>query len=70
MRKEVVECVQAMIGKKAFPAQFEDGQKKDISASLLVLLSSEEEVEMDEPLSRSPGKEQGELFTIFGYPQV
>ena len=46
-----------MAGKKKFLVQFEDGKKKDISASLLVFLNSKEEVEMDEPLSRSPEKE-------------
>ena len=64
MRKEVVGCVQDVVGKKKFPVQFEDGQKKEISSSLLVYLSSKEEVEMDEPISCSPQKEQGELLTI------
>ena len=40
-------------GKKNFQFQFEDGQKKERSYSLLVFLSSKEEVDMDEPLSRS-----------------
>ena len=36
MRKEVVVCVQDVAGKKKFLFQFEDGQKKDLSASSLV----------------------------------
>ena len=54
--KEVVVCVQDLVGKKNFLVQFEYGQKKEISASSLVFLSSKEEVEMDEPLARSPEK--------------
>ena len=59
-----------MVGKKKSLIQFKDGQKKEISSSLLVFLSSKEEVEMDEPLSHSPEKEQGELLTIVGDPEV
>ena len=51
MRKDMVECVQAVLGKKILLVQFVDGQKKDMSSSLLVFLSSKEEVEMDDPLS-------------------
>ena len=53
---EVVGCVQAVVGKKKFLVQFEDVQKKEISANSLVFLISKEEVDMDEPLSRSPEK--------------
>ena len=56
MSKEVVVCVHDLGWKKNFLVQFEDGQKKEISDSLLVFLSSKEEVEMDEPLSHYPGK--------------
>ena len=56
MRKEVVGCFQDVVGKKNFLVQFEDGQKKEISASLLVFLSPKEEVDMDEPLYHSPKK--------------
>ena len=59
IRKEVVGCVQAVVGKKKFVVQFEDGKKKDISASLLVFLSFKEEVDMDETLSSYPEKELG-----------
>ena len=56
MRKEVVGCVQAVVGKNIFLVQFVDGQKKEMSYSLLVFLCSKEEVEMDEPLSHFPEK--------------
>ena len=39
-RKDVVVCVQAVAGKKNFLIQFEDGQKKEISSSSLLVLSS------------------------------
>ena len=56
MRKDVVGCVQSGVGFKKFPVQFEDGQKKEISSSSLVFLSSKEEFDMDEALSHSPKK--------------
>ena len=52
----VVGCVQSVVGKKKFLIQFEDGQKKEISSSSLVFVSSKEEVEMDEPISHLPEK--------------
>ena len=55
-RKEVALCVQDVAGKKKFLFQFEDGQKKEISSSSLVFLSSKEEVDMDDPLSHSTEK--------------
>ena len=66
MRKKVVRCVQDLAGKKNFLVQFEYWQKKEISSSSL----AKEKVEMDGPLSHSPEKEQGELLTIVGYPEV
>ena len=45
-----------MTGKKNFLVYFEYGKKKEISSSSLVLLSSKEEVHMDETISHSPGK--------------
>ena len=58
--KEVAGCFQAVAGKKKkFPVQFKNGQKKEIISSLLMFLSSKDEVDMDEPLSHSPKKEQG-----------
>ena len=50
----MVECVQSVVGKKKLLVQFEDGQKKEISSSSLVFLSSKEEVEMYEAISHSP----------------
>ena len=58
------------MGKEKFLVQFEYGHKKDISYSLLVFLSSKEEVEMDEPILHLPKKEEGELLTINGDPEV
>ena len=49
----MVGCVQAVVGKKKLLVKFEDGHKKEISSSLLVILISKEEVEVDEPLSHS-----------------
>ena len=48
--------VQDVAGKNNFLFQFEDGQNKEISASLLVFLRSKDEVEIYEPLSYSPKK--------------
>ena len=70
MRKEVVVCVKDVVGKKDFLVQFEYGQNKGIIYSSLVFLSSKENFEMDEPLSHSPKKEQGELLTIVGDTEV
>ena len=50
MRKEVVGCIESVAGKKNFLVKFEYGKKKDISSSLLVILSPKEEVEMDGPI--------------------
>ena len=52
----MVGCDQAVTGKKKFMVQLEDGQMNELSASLLVFLSSKEEIGMDEPLSHSPEK--------------
>ena len=60
----------SVVGKKKFLVQFEDGQKKEISSYSLVFLSLKEEVEMDEPISHLPEKEEGELLTINGDPEV
>ena len=70
MRKEVVGCVQAVTGKKNFLVYFEYGQKKEISYSSLVFLSSKEEVYMDETISHSTEKQQGDLLTIVGDNEV
>ena len=54
MRKEVVGCVQYVVGGKYFLFQFKYVQKKNIGYSSLLFLSSKEEVEMDEPLLNYP----------------
>ena len=56
MRKEVVGCFQTVVGKKRLLVLFEDGQKKEISYSLLVYLILKEKVEMEEPISHLPEK--------------
>ena len=63
-------CVHRVVGKKNFLVQFKDGKKKEISSSLLVFLSSKGEVEMEEAISHSQEKEQGNLLTIVGDPEV
>ena len=68
MIKEVVGCVQSVLEKNMLLVQFKYWQKKEISFSLLVFLSSKEEVDMDEEISHSTEKEQGEFLTIVGYP--
>ena len=40
IRKDVVICVQSVVGKKNFPVQFLYGKKKEVSSSSLVFLSS------------------------------
>ena len=51
LRKEVMGCVQSVVGKKNLLVKFEDGQKKEIGYSSLVFFISKEEAEMDEPIS-------------------
>ena len=72
IRKDVVGCVQAVVGNKKFLVQFEDGKKRDMSSILILYLCSKYKVflEMDDPISDLPEKEQGEMLTIYGYPGV
>ena len=56
MKKEVLGCVQSVVGKNRFLVPFKDGHKKEISSSLFVYLSLKEEVEMEEPISHLPKK--------------
>ena len=44
MKKEVVMCVQDMVGKKKIEIKFEDGQSKNTGSGLLLLILSKEEV--------------------------
>ena len=64
----MVGYIHSLAGKKKLLVQFKDFHKKEISSSSLLYLSLKEEVEMDEAISHSTGKEQGELLTIVGNP--
>ena len=57
MRKEVVGCVQDVVGKKRLLVLFEYRQKKDTSYCSLVFLCLKEEADMDESLYNYPKKE-------------
>ena len=59
MRKEVVVCVQRVVGKNRFLFLFEYGQKKEIGSCSLVHLSEKEEVDMEELITLSPEIEEG-----------
>ena len=54
MRKEVMGCVQIVVGKNKFLVLFEYGQKKEIGSCLLVYLSEIEEFEMEESITLFP----------------
>ena len=68
--KEVVGCVQSVVGKKKFLFQLVDGQKIYMSYCLLVYVCLKEEVgqDVDEPISDIPQKEQCEILIIDGDP--
>ena len=68
MRKEVVGCVQSVVGKNKFLVLFEDGQKKEIGSNSLVYLNEKEEVDMEESITLFPEIEEGEPLTINGDP--
>ena len=68
MRKEVVGCVQRVVGKNKFLVLFEDRQNKEIGSCLLVYLSEKEEVEMEESITLFPEIEEGVPLTINGDP--
>ena len=72
MRKEVVVCVQDVVGKKKFLVQFKVRQNKDISYFSLTYVCSKQYVclDMDDPISDLPQKKQGGFLTIDGYPDV
>ena len=44
MRRKVVGCVQAVVGKKNFSIKLEDRQEKGVSSCFLTVILSEEEV--------------------------
>ena len=50
IRKEVVGFLQIVVGKNNLLLQFEYGEMKEISSSLILFLSLKEEVDMDEPI--------------------
>ena len=52
----MVGCVHSVLGKKKFFVLFKYRQKKEISSSSLVYVSSKEEVEIEEPISHLPEK--------------
>ena len=68
MRKEVVGCVQSVVGKNIFLVLFKDGQQKQIGYCSLVYLNEKEEVEMEESITLFPEIEEGVLWTINGDP--
>ena len=72
MRKDVVGCVQDVVGKNNFLVPFEHRQKKDMISSSLPYERSKEEVclKIDELISDLTQKQQGGLLTIDGYPGV
>ena len=67
-RKEVVGCVQRVVGKNKVLVLFEDGQKKEIGSCSLVYLSEKEEIEMEESITLFPDIEEGVPLTINGNP--
>ena len=56
MRKDVLGCVQPVVGKNKLLVKFKNGKEKNMSSCPFVLLCSKEEVEMDEPKSNLPEK--------------
>ena len=58
IRKEVVGCVQSVVGKNKLLVLFEDGKKKEIGSCSLVYFSEKEEVEMEESITLSPKKKK------------
>ena len=68
MRKEVVGCVQRVVGKNKSLVLFGYGQKKEIGSCSLVYLSEKEEVDMEESITIFPKIEEGVPLTINGDP--
>ena len=66
----MVGCVQDVVGRKKFLVQFEDDQKRDISASLLSYICEKKQVvqEVHETIYDLPQRVQGELLIINGDP--
>ena len=70
--KYVVGHVQYLVGRKKLLFQFKYGKKKEMSCVSLSYVCSKEEVclEMYEPISNLPQKEQGVFLTIYRDPVV
>ena len=66
MSKEVMGCVQSVVGKKKFLVQLDDGQKKEIASCSLVYLNEKEEVDMEESITLFPKIEEVVPLTING----
>ena len=66
MKKEVVGCVQSVIGMTNFLVLFEDGQKKYIGSCSLAYLSEKEEVEMEESITLFPQKRVRHTVDYYG----
>ena len=70
MRKDLLFCVQSMLGKNKFLVQFKYGQYRYISASFLTHVCSKQEVgqEVDENISDPPSKIKCKFLAIHGDP--
>ena len=70
-RKEVMGCVQAVVGKKNPLVQSKDRQRREMRDSSLSNLCEKEEVgqEVDETISDLPKRGQDRLLTIDGDPR-
>ena len=66
MRKEVVGCVQSVVGKNKCLVLFEYGKNKEMGSCSLVYLNEKEEVDIEESITLSPEIEEGEPLTING----
>ena len=65
MRKEVVGCVQAMVGKNLFLVQFEDGKNKYMSSCLLHFFRKRRLIWMSQYLTLPKNKEV-DCFLLMG----
>ena len=71
-RKDVMGCVQDMVENNKFLFQFENGHKKEMFLCLLVYICLKEEVclEIYDPISNLPEKQQAGFLTIYGDPDI
>ena len=68
MSKEVVGCVQRVVGKNNFLVVFKDEHKKEIGYYSLVYLSEKDEFDMEESIILSPEIEEVVPLAINGDP--